>query len=406
MPIGEAVTADPVVGEVRQHLQAALEVSALSCLFRCLSTRSFYSLTHRHGQGLVTLEVRGQELVAAWAQIARHQAEVDLFRQHVEVARAESQAVEARVAEATRKATEAAERAAKEVADIRAAANAQIVEAKTATDARILRVETAADREIRRVKSEARARCRRSERELGEERMACSSFEQKARLLQLESNEQKQRLKDREEELRGECLPKSCCSALCLLPECLVVVGFVAEFDKQVAELQVAELQVDLQSSETKREHLAVEVEIQAREVRELTGDIRAVCDRLGVAQGPEQARRLLLVPGRARELAMEQSGRVAQQMVGVILAHYPNLDKEVVGEGWPPGLADEDYGRFEAEAAPLAERMVTNAAGELGLLDDPAGGGSGDEPPQAHGLLIEGAGDTGADGGAEDPPA
>ena len=60
------------------------------------------------------------------------------------------------------------------MADIRAAAHARIVEA-----------ETAADREIRRVRSEARARCRQSERELREERMARSSFEQKARLLQL-----------------------------------------------------------------------------------------------------------------------------------------------------------------------------------------------------------------------------
>jgi len=184
-----------------------------------------------------------------------------------------------------------------------------------------------------------------------------------------------------------------------------VVVGFVAEFDKQIAELQV-----DLQSSETKRQHLAAEVETRAREVHELMGDIRAVCDRLGVALVPTQARRLLLVPGRARELAMVQSGRVAQQMVGVILAHYPNLDKEVVGEGWPPGLADEAYERFEAEAAPLAERMVANAVGELGLLDDPAGGaspgdGAGDASLLAHGLLIGAAEETRAGGRAEGPP-
>ena len=80
-------------------------------------------------------------------------------------------------------------------------------------------------------------------------------------------------------------------------------------------------------------------VKARGQEARELTSDIRVVCDRLGVAQAPEQARRILLVPERAKELAMDQSRRVAQKMVGVVLAHYPNLDKEVVGEGWPPAV-------------------------------------------------------------------
>jgi hypothetical protein len=121
--------------------------------------------------------------------------------------------------EVTRKAAEATEKAAKEVADIRAAATQKAKEAaerakKDAADvraisnARIAEAEAAAARENRRVRSEAQARCRRAERELEEERMARSNFEQMARSLQLESNEQKQLLKEREEELRGECLPK------------------------------------------------------------------------------------------------------------------------------------------------------------------------------------------------------
>jgi hypothetical protein len=67
----EAAVADPVVGEIRQHLQAALGVNALSRFLRCLSIRSFYSLTRHFDQGLVTLGLRGQELAAAQAEVAR-----------------------------------------------------------------------------------------------------------------------------------------------------------------------------------------------------------------------------------------------------------------------------------------------------------------------------------------------
>jgi hypothetical protein len=135
------------------------------------------------------------------------------------------------------------------------------------------------------------------------------------------------------------------------------------------------------------------------------------VCDRLGVAQALEQARQILLVLERAKELAMDQSRRVAQKVLGVVVAHYPNLDKEVVGEGWPPGLPDEVYEGSEAEAAPFAERMVTNAADELGLFDDPAGGtgpgdGAGDAALRERGLLDSAAGGTSPRGGAEGTPA
>ena len=107
----------------------------------------------------------------------------------------------------------------------------------------------------------------------------------------------------------------------------------------------------------------------------------------------------------------MDQARRIAQKMAGVILAHYPNLDKEVVGEGWPLGLPDEAYEGFKAEATPLAKRMVTNTADELGLLDNPTSGagpgdGARDAPLLQHGLLDSATDRAGPGDRAGDTPA
>jgi hypothetical protein len=77
----------------------------------------------------------------------------------------------------------------------------------------------------------------------------------------------KQRFKKNFENCDFWCFENSGCYSV--VADCLVSLGFVAAFDKRVAELQV-----DLQSSETRREQLVATVKARGREVHELTGDI------------------------------------------------------------------------------------------------------------------------------------
>ena len=98
------------------------------------------------------------------------------------------------------------------------------------------------------------------------------------------------------------------------------------------------------------------------------------VCDKLGVGEETSPARRLLLIPQRAKALMREQARRITQKVMGIVFTHYPGFDGEAVGAGWLLDLPDADCDAAEARAADLAERLTTLAAEELGIVEALAG--------------------------------
>ena len=116
-------------------------------------------------------------------------------------------------------------------------------------------------------------------------------------------------------------------------------------------------------------------LEEKEREQRELAAVIEVACGQLGVSPATTLAQRLLLIPPRVKDLAMEQVRRIARKMMGIVLAHYPSFDGETVSAGWPLDLLDEECDAAKARATDLAEKMTTLAAEELRIIEDAAGG-------------------------------
>jgi hypothetical protein len=117
-------------------------------------------------------------------------------------------------------------------------------------------------------------------------------------------------------------------------------------------------------------------LEVKEREQRELAAVIEVVCGRLQVGAAATLTQRLLLLPQKVKNLALEQARRITRKMMGIVLAHYPSFDGETVSEGWPQDLPDEECDAAEARATDLADKMTTLAAEELGIIEDAAGGG------------------------------
>ena len=111
------------------------------------------------------------------------------------------------------------------------------------------------------------------------------------------------------------------------------------------------------------------------REQQELIAVVRVACDRLEVGAAATLAQRLLLLPQKVKNLALEQARRIIRKMMGIVLAHYPSFHGETVSEGWPLDLPDEECDAAEARAIDLAEKMTTLATEELGIIEDAARG-------------------------------
>jgi hypothetical protein len=94
------------------------------------------------------------------------------------------------------------------------------------------------------------------------------------------------------------------------------------------------------------------------------------VCDKLEVDEQASASYRLVLIPRRVRDLVMERARRIAQKIVGLILAHYPTFDGDIVSTGWPAEVPDEECDAAEARAADWADKLTTLAAAELGFAE------------------------------------
>jgi hypothetical protein len=92
------------------------------------------------------------------------------------------------------------------------------------------------------------------------------------------------------------------------------------------------------------------------------------VCDQLRVGEATTPVQRALLIPQRVTELTMARAQRITQRVLGIIVAHYPNLDRKAIREGWPEELSDEHCDVAEAKVARLSCRVTFDAAEELGL--------------------------------------
>jgi hypothetical protein len=59
----------------------------------------------------------------------------------------------------------------------------------------------------------------------------------------------------------------------------------------------------------------------------------------IGVGEGPSLIKRLEMVGGVMREQGMATTRQLVHRAMAMFLSHYPDMDHEFLGEGWPPGL-------------------------------------------------------------------
>ena len=127
---------------------------------------------------------------------------------------------------------------------------------------------------------------------------------------------------------------------------------------------------IELERKERELQAKVGALEVKEREQRELAAVIEVVCGRLQVGAAATLTQRLLLLPQKVKNLALEQARRITRKMMGIVLAHYPSFDGETVSAGWPLDLPDEECDAAEARAGDMAEKMTTLAAEELRIIE------------------------------------
>ena len=161
-----------------------------------------------------------------------------------------------------------------------------------------------------------------------------------------------------------------------------------AELKRKAQELEDAELKRKAQESELLAARQSASTAEAARAAAEREKDgvvlgVKAVCDVIGVDEDVDPVNRALLIPNTARENARS----VVHKAVSVIVAHYPNLDAETVGQGWPrvdEVELDSIVDDAEIGARKLADNLFDLAVEELDVFpapnEDPAGDPPADE--------------------------
>jgi hypothetical protein len=116
------------------------------------------------------------------------------------------------------------------------------------------------------------------------------------------------------------------------------------------------------------------------REKKDVVLGVAAVCNVLGVSEEVDPVNRALLIPNTARENAR----RVVHKAVSVVMAHYPTLDAEAVGGGWPKvdeAELDSIVDDAEISARGLADNLFDLAVDELEVFPAPSEEPAGDPP-------------------------
>jgi hypothetical protein len=74
---------------------------------------------------------------------------------------------------------------------------------------------------------------------------------------------------------------------------------------------------------------------------RALTQAILELLEGMGVGEWSSLVEHLGMVSGVACEWGVAMARQLVHQVVAMFLSHYPDLDHELLGEGWPPGYED-----------------------------------------------------------------
>lgn len=131
----------------------------------------------------------------------------------------------------------------------------------------------------------------------------------------------------------------------------------------QVKTRELQDKERDLVAVRERREELE-------REQQDLVVGVQTVCNQLGVGVATAPVQRALLIPPRVTELTMARAQRIMQRVLGIIVAHYPNLDRRAIREGWPEELSDRRCDAAEAGVARLARRVTFDTTKDLGLVE------------------------------------
>jgi hypothetical protein len=54
-----------------------------------------------------------------------------------------------------------------------------------------------------------------------------------------------------------------------------------------------------------------------------------------------------------------------------MFFSHYPELNRELLGEGWAPGYEDHRYTQFSVGCVEFARRVADAAMQDLGWFND-----------------------------------
>jgi chromosome segregation ATPase len=114
-----------------------------------------------------------------------------------------------------------------------------------------------------------------------------------------------------------------------------------------------------------------------------LVHNATVACDALSVGESLSVAERVANLPLAARE----QAKQVVQKAAAVVLAHFPTMEVEVVGQGWPkiddPAKLEEAIDAAEAKVGPLATGLFDLAVYELDAFPVPGEDAPVDDPPE-----------------------
>ena len=103
----------------------------------------------------------------------------------------------------------------------------------------------------------------------------------------------------------------------------------------------------------------------------ELRISVQPLLGRLGLIDVVDERRSFVaamdLAVDRVRAVAIECARFGMQQALAVVRSHYPSLNFETMGRGFPDVYSEEELDGFEAEVTPAADSLLQ------GVVEDPA---------------------------------